>query len=64
MPVYSVAGSMEHLKAEVYSRAQDMIIEYQLKAYTDQPLVNLATGYVLFARDEKNLFRFLCIEEG
>ena len=36
--------------------------EYQLRPWTDNPLLSAAIGYVAFARDESHLFRFLYIE--
>jgi len=64
MPVYTALGSMEQLEKQVRAAAQNMIIDYQVREYTDNPFVNEAIGYVLFARDEPNLFRFLYVERG
>lgn len=63
MPIYSNVKSMEDLGKEVWKKARQLLIQYQQQQYTDFVLLNLAFGYVKFARDEKQLFRFLYLEE-
>jgi AcrR family transcriptional regulator len=62
MPIYSHVQSVDELEHEVRVRVRDMLKEFQLRSYTDRPLLNLAFGYVVFARDEKQLFRFLYLD--
>jgi AcrR family transcriptional regulator len=62
MPIYSHVKSVDELEHEVRVRVRGMLKEFQLRSYTDQPLLNLAFGYVVFARDEKQLFRFLYLD--
>jgi AcrR family transcriptional regulator len=62
MPIYSHLKSVEDLEQDLRVRVRSMLKEFQLRAYTDQPLLNLAFGYVVFARDEKHLFRFLYLD--
>lgn len=59
MPIYSHAKSIEELEKDLKTKARVLLKEYQHRPYTEFALLNLAFGYVVFARDEKNLFRFL-----
>ena len=63
MPIYSHMGSMEELENELHSKAQALLKEFQQRHYTEHVLLNLAFGYVAFARDERNLFRYLFLEK-
>jgi len=63
MPIYSHLRSVEELEKEVGDKARALLKEYQQRPYTEHVLLNLAFGYVVFARDEKNLFRFLYLEK-
>ena len=62
MPIYSHVKSVEELEKELRKKAQGLLKEFQQRRYTEHILLNLAFGYVVFARDEKNLFRFLYME--
>lgn len=63
MPIYSRVKSVDDLEKDLRVKARDLLKNYQLRKYTDEILMNLAFGYVAFARDEKNLFRFLYLEK-
>ena len=63
MPIYSHMGSLEELENELRRKAQERLKEFQQRQYTEHALLNLAFGYVVFARDEINLFRFLFLEK-
>jgi hypothetical protein len=62
MPIYSLFQFMGPIGEEVKTRAGSLMQEYQKRAYTEDPMLNIAIGYVTFARDEINLFRFLFID--
>jgi AcrR family transcriptional regulator len=62
MPIYSTMKSMEQIERQVRVRAGSVLLDYQRRPFTDNPAQNLAIGYVAFARDEKNLFRFLYVD--
>ncbi len=62
MPIYSHVNSVEELEIELQTKARNMLKTYQLRQYTEHALLNLAFGYVTFARDEKQLFRFIYLE--
>jgi hypothetical protein len=53
---------MEEIDKECQSRTLKAMQEYQLEQYTDNPFLNSAIGYILFARDLPHLFRFLYFE--
>jgi len=62
MPIYSHVRSVEELEKEIRLKARQLLKAYQLEKYSEHVLLNLAFGYVVFARDEKKLFRFLYLE--
>jgi AcrR family transcriptional regulator len=62
MPIYSSMKSMEEIEAEVRARAEALMLEFQSRDYGGESSLNMAIGYVTFARDERNLFRFLYID--
>jgi AcrR family transcriptional regulator len=59
MPVYSYLKSMKTLVSDLEEKAIDLMLTYQTTSSTGQPFFDMGLGYVLFARSEKNLFRFL-----
>lgn len=63
MPIYSHVRSVRELERELQLKARQLLKEYQLRQYTEHALLNLAFGYVKFARDEKYLFRFVYLEK-
>ncbi len=62
MPIYSHVRSVKELEKELRIKAREIQRSYQQRSYSEHVLLNLAFGYIVFARDEKNLFRFLYIE--
>jgi AcrR family transcriptional regulator len=62
MPLYSALKSMDEIEKEVRARAEACMQGFQRGKYTDEVMLNSAVGYVVFARDEKNLFRFLYVD--
>jgi hypothetical protein len=62
MPVYSRLHSFGELKEELRKAAECMMQKFQMREYTDNPLLNVAMGYVAFARDERQLFRLLYVD--
>lgn len=64
MPIYSHLRSIEEVEDAVRSRARELLGDFQRRAWTEDPLLNMAFGYIAFARDEAKLFRFLFIERA
>jgi AcrR family transcriptional regulator len=62
MPIYSSLKSMEEIERAVRMKASLLMFEYQKKPFTDNPMLNIAIGYVAFARHEPRLFKFLYVE--
>ncbi len=56
-PIYSTFQNMQELEDLVCERSVDVMLEYQTKTRTGAPLLDLCLGYVLFAVEEKQLFR-------
>jgi len=63
-PVYSYFSSMDDLKSEVLGRAENLMLEYSMKPYTKSVFLNMGTGLVLFAQENRELFRALFLESG
>ena len=61
MPIYSTLKSMNSLEEEVIRKAFSLLRESMHTRRTGDQWLDFALGYVLFARDERNLFR--CIHQ-
>ena len=57
MPVYSCFKSMAHLEEEVVKKAMELFLEYITAPRTDDIWIDHGVGYVMFALEEKHLFR-------
>jgi len=64
MPIYSAIGSMEELKKAVLERALELLFHSQRIPRTGNDSLDLAVGYVIFARDEPEIFRFIEATRG
>ena len=62
MPLYSSLKSMVEIEKEVRKKGQELMQEYQRRPFAEERLLSSAIGYVVFARDEPNLFRFLFVD--
>jgi AcrR family transcriptional regulator len=62
MPIYSSLKSMVEIEAAVRKKAELLMRDYQQRAYANEQPLDVALGYVSFARDERNLFRFLYVD--
>ena len=64
-PIYSMYENMERVKEDVFSRAVDFALTC-MEQYEDEknePAMNLAVGCLLFARDERQLFKALFLSD-
>ena len=59
MPIYSYLKSMKSLDRQLGQKAIDVLLNYQTTPRTGQAFFDMGFGYVLFAKQEKNLFRYL-----
>lgn len=64
MPLYSAIGSMELLRTALISAAEGLLADYQGRSWSPSPLMDMAIGYVAFAREERKLFLFLFGDAG
>lgn len=58
-PIYSVCGSMDQLKDDVYNMAVEFTLS-KMNSYKDEknsPALNLGIGYLHLARNDKQLFK-------
>jgi ADP-heptose:LPS heptosyltransferase len=56
--------SMKSLYEELRKKAVDLLATYQTTPRTGQIFFDMGVGYILFAKQEKNLFRFLHDRKG
>ena len=56
-PIYSYLKSMGALEEKLVGRAYQLLFHYMAKPRTGDRTLDQGVGYVLFARDEKNLFK-------
>ena len=62
MPIYSHMKSIDELEKDLRAKTRVYLRDFQHRTYTEFALLNLAFGYIVFARDERNLFRFLFLD--
>ncbi len=62
MPIYSHMKSLDDVGRELQRRAAGLLEDYQKREYSGEKLLNISIGYVAFARDEKQLFRYLFLD--
>ncbi len=62
-PVYHHFNTMEALSQAVLTRARDLMLSYAVAPHTDNIFLNMGVGIAYFARDHKQLFRALYLEE-
>lgn len=59
-PIYTYLKSMKNLESALVQKSLDLLLFFQQKKVdTGDPLLDNGVGYVLFAMQEKHLFRFL-----
>jgi len=57
MPIYYSGITMPDIEKEIATRAWAILEKYQSKVRTGDPVMDMIIGFVMFAREEKNLFR-------
>jgi hypothetical protein len=63
MPIYSGLKSMKNLEEEISRRASDVLIGYQTRKWSGLGFLDMGVGYIMFAQEEKNLFRMMYYHE-
>jgi AcrR family transcriptional regulator len=63
-PIYTYLKSMKNLEDRLQQKTLDLIHSYYEIKISDNPLINMGTSFIKFARDEKELFRFFYTEKN
>ena len=63
-PVYENFQSMDALKKTVLQKMVDLLYEYVTRQYTKNAFLNTGVGYTLYARDHKEFFRAIFLEDN
>ena len=58
-PIMYHYKNMDILKDELYKKIDEYHSEYLMKKSNDNPLLTIGLQYIKFAKEEKNLFKFL-----
>jgi len=61
-PVYFSFTSMDEVMDYAMREIKEIALQYMHKPYTDRYFLNIGMGFAIFARDEKELFRALHLE--
>lgn len=59
MPIYSAIGSMAELDGLLRKRVAEDLSKWQQRSWSDNPMLDMAIGYVMFAKEEPRLFLYL-----
>lgn len=63
-PVYEHFHSMNELKKAVLQKTVDLLYDYVTRHYTKNAFLNTGVGYVLYARDHKEFFKIIFLEDN
>jgi AcrR family transcriptional regulator len=64
MPIYSAIGSMVELRTKALDKAEALLLAEQRRKRTGEEALDLAVGYVAFARERPRLFHFVIAGRG
>lgn len=59
MPIYSAIGSMAELDALLRKKVAAELGAWQKRSWSANPMLDMAIGYVMFAKEEPRLFLYL-----
>jgi len=62
MPIYSMFSSMKAIEKEIDKKAFELFSEYTHATVTGDCFTDISWGYIRFARDERELFKFMFID--
>jgi len=63
-PVYEHFQSMDELKKAVLQKTVDLLYDYVTRQYTRNSFLNTGVGYVLYARDHREYFKIIFLEDN
>jgi len=64
MPIYSQIGNMYELDKSLVIKVDEELVSYQKEKYSENALLNMSIGYVLFAQEERHLYKFMTQEKS
>lgn len=64
MPVYSFMKSRQHLDDVLVAKALDLLSAYQTQKRTGDLFIDMGAGFILFAKEEKHLFKYIYDERN
>jgi hypothetical protein len=59
MPIYSSVSSIKELNQDVHEKFRHLFLQYATKPWTGNAVLDMAFGFIRFAKDEKHLFRIM-----
>ncbi|HOS98131.1 MAG TPA: WHG domain-containing protein [Deltaproteobacteria bacterium] len=63
MPIYSALKSMKNIEDSIAKKASDVLLYYQTRKWSGLGFLDMGVGYVMFAQEERNLFRMMYFRE-
>lgn len=63
-PLYEHFQSMNELKKAVLQKTVDLLYDYVTRQYTRNAFLNTGVGYVLYARDHREFFKMIFLEDN
>lgn len=63
-PVYENFQSMDELKQTVLQKIVDLLYDYVTRPYTKNAFLNTGVGYTCYARDHKEFFKVIFLEDN
>jgi len=63
-PIYEHFGTINNLRLEVAGLARELLLEYTRRPYTEHLFLNMGIGVVIFAKEQRELYRMLFLESG
>ncbi|HOP72674.1 MAG TPA: helix-turn-helix domain-containing protein [Thermoclostridium caenicola] len=63
-PIYSNFSSMDEINKVLTEKALGLLLNYTGRKYTEDPFLNIGVGLLIFARENKVLYRSLFLESN
>ncbi|MBN1532658.1 MAG: TetR/AcrR family transcriptional regulator [Spirochaetes bacterium] len=63
-PVYEHFQSMGELRRAALQRTVDLLYDYVTRRHTQNAFLNIGVGYAMFARDHREFFRAIFLEDN
>lgn len=63
-PIYTSFGNMDEIREMLMEKALGLLLAYTEKTYSTNPFLNIGVGMLIFARENKMLYRTLFLENN